>query len=447
MTEIHNNPQKQHFVKDIIEFAHDNDILALAEGIETSQELKEVIRLGADLIQGYYTAKPASLPAGSIDQRLRNEIVQHNLMNAKHITKKRFAVNEPVSIPLVQLALNKYTEIHVKREASSNQVIDLIGAAGFQSNVKIWFEEGFEGIIRLNNASLGTEKGMPCIDLADEVKLTIIREGENELRNGGIRVPETSMLTVEGDGNLSIDINTGKHYGIGNDMESYHGPLYFNQDGGISVKTNGMKGVGIGSGRGGEITINKGWYRIDVFAQEAVGVGALFGPANVFIQHCDFQVHLGAGQGCLLGSYQHDATIGIENGLVKFSSSNACTDIIGVGTLRGEQCQIDLHKLNISFDLRCNSCYAIGGHNADAEILVNQASMNVVATGQNAYAMGNDDGTARITVMNTDLETDITNNDTIDIKTDEEYLQIVDGSSDRKVNKQPIEQEMMGLAH
>ena len=37
--QIQNNPQKQHFVKDIIDFAHDNNILTLAEGIETSEEM------------------------------------------------------------------------------------------------------------------------------------------------------------------------------------------------------------------------------------------------------------------------------------------------------------------------------------------------------------------------------------------------------------------------
>ena len=56
--EIHNQPKKQHFVREIIDFCHDNDILALAEGVETSEELRTVIHLGADLIQGFYTSKP-----------------------------------------------------------------------------------------------------------------------------------------------------------------------------------------------------------------------------------------------------------------------------------------------------------------------------------------------------------------------------------------------------
>lgn len=55
---VDKNPQKKHFVKSIIDFAKDNNILSLAEGVETAEELKMVITLGVDLIQGYYTAKP-----------------------------------------------------------------------------------------------------------------------------------------------------------------------------------------------------------------------------------------------------------------------------------------------------------------------------------------------------------------------------------------------------
>ena len=78
MTDIHKDIQKQHFVKDVIEFAHDNDILTLAEGIELTQEMREVIKLGVDLIQGYYTSKPKPYVVRAIDERVINEIVQYN---------------------------------------------------------------------------------------------------------------------------------------------------------------------------------------------------------------------------------------------------------------------------------------------------------------------------------------------------------------------------------
>ncbi len=79
ISDIDSNPQKQHFVKSIIDFAHDNDIVALAEGVETSEELQQVIRLDIDLIQGFYTAKPQPTPMVSIDDDKRIEILKYQL--------------------------------------------------------------------------------------------------------------------------------------------------------------------------------------------------------------------------------------------------------------------------------------------------------------------------------------------------------------------------------
>ncbi len=71
---IHNNQQKQHFVKSIIGFAHENNFKALAEGVETAEELETVIRLGVDLIQGYYTARPAAEVIQEIPTDIQDEI-------------------------------------------------------------------------------------------------------------------------------------------------------------------------------------------------------------------------------------------------------------------------------------------------------------------------------------------------------------------------------------
>ncbi|MBO4687683.1 MAG: EAL domain-containing protein [Clostridiales bacterium] len=71
---IEESPQKRHFVKEIIEFSHENGILALAEGVETEQELKTVIMLGVDLIQGYYTARPEKDMVQSIRQAVADTI-------------------------------------------------------------------------------------------------------------------------------------------------------------------------------------------------------------------------------------------------------------------------------------------------------------------------------------------------------------------------------------
>ena len=71
---IEDSPQKQHFVRDIIEFSHNNGIKALAEGVETREELETVITLGADLIQGYYTGRPERELIQSISSLVVDEI-------------------------------------------------------------------------------------------------------------------------------------------------------------------------------------------------------------------------------------------------------------------------------------------------------------------------------------------------------------------------------------
>ena len=74
---IAKNPQKKHFVKSIIEFSHANQTMALAEGIETSGELRELIYLGIDLLQGYYTGRPKPELLEKMDDEKRLEIIKY----------------------------------------------------------------------------------------------------------------------------------------------------------------------------------------------------------------------------------------------------------------------------------------------------------------------------------------------------------------------------------
>ena len=71
-------------------------------------------------------------------------------------------------------------------------------------------EDGFRGTIILENVSLAGERGIPCIDIGKKCNVNLQITGENELRTGGIRVPDSSVLTVVGDGNLTINLNSGK---------------------------------------------------------------------------------------------------------------------------------------------------------------------------------------------------------------------------------------------
>ncbi len=59
---IHKNKVKRDITRYLINLAHANDMLVVAEGVEEPEELKVVHDLGADLVQGYLLGKPTENP-------------------------------------------------------------------------------------------------------------------------------------------------------------------------------------------------------------------------------------------------------------------------------------------------------------------------------------------------------------------------------------------------
>ncbi len=60
ISNINNDEKKRHLVANIIQFAKQNGMISLAEGIETFKELHTVIYLGVDLLQGFYLYRPSA---------------------------------------------------------------------------------------------------------------------------------------------------------------------------------------------------------------------------------------------------------------------------------------------------------------------------------------------------------------------------------------------------
>ncbi len=78
ISNIHQDKSKQLFVKNLIEFASDAHIKVLAEGVETSEELRTVIEYGVDLIQGYYTARPEFEVREQLPPEIKAEVIRYN---------------------------------------------------------------------------------------------------------------------------------------------------------------------------------------------------------------------------------------------------------------------------------------------------------------------------------------------------------------------------------
>ena len=75
ISDVDKDINKQMFIKSTIEFARINNIKVLAEGVETSEELKTVVSFGVDYVQGYYMGKPVFEPINAIPDDIRREIL------------------------------------------------------------------------------------------------------------------------------------------------------------------------------------------------------------------------------------------------------------------------------------------------------------------------------------------------------------------------------------
>lgn len=440
--DIQDNPQKRHFVKDIIEFAHDNDILALAEGVETGEELKESIRLGADLIQGYYTAKPQAEPLQSINQQIVNEIIQYNQAANKNRSVKQYVMNCSGKLPLVSLVFDKYTQICLEGAGDgSTSKVEVIGAPGFQSNLSIYVADGFKGTLILDEASLADIKQGPAIVLGDHVELSILLKGDSELRNGGICVPETSSLELLGDGNLTIQVNGSKFYGIGNDKEHKHGRLVFHQDGCITIRAQGMTGVGIGAGYGGEIVIEKGRYDLSVNGQDGVCIGAIYEPAKMVIDCCDMYIYYGISNGVVIGSLKESANVLIRNTSARIVGGGNM--VVGIGTLSGAECKAEIKSASVTINIRSVECFAMGGPDVKTEFRISYAALKIQLQGKNAFAIGSSSFDALVHSENADLDFVVNNNTGYDIGAKEEDIYIANGRSSFVINGKAKERKVV----
>ena len=65
--DIDTDPDKQQIVENIVAYAHKRDMKIVAEGLETPDEIKKVLELEVDLLQGFYLARPEPVP-GNINE-------------------------------------------------------------------------------------------------------------------------------------------------------------------------------------------------------------------------------------------------------------------------------------------------------------------------------------------------------------------------------------------
>lgn len=401
LTDIQNSSQKQHFVREAIDFCHANNIKALAEGVETAEELQTVIRLGADLIQGYYVARPTAEVIQSIDSNVKMEISRFHREKEAGNDEPVFIAGHTRRISLNALIKEGKSVIVVGEKDATFRDVSIVGTPGVKSNVSLEIKEGYDGRITLENVYLTSAKNRPCIQMADNSSLTVRLIGENYFDGGGVKVPESSRFIVEGDGNLHITCSASECYGIGNDFSNTNGSLEFYQDGEIDIELSGKCCIGIGSGKGGEINVNKGKYTININGEEGVGLGSFDGDAEIVMHDCDYMVDAAVLSGVGVGSWHGIASIGMWSSLVKVSGNGK--SMCMVGTYSGKNAYITIHDMSLLINMKADESTAIGSYFGETVYVMDSAALKVSGFGTEAYIFGGVSETTDVDINNSDV--------------------------------------------
>ena len=392
LSNIQESPKKRHFVREIIQFCHENDILALAEGVETAEELHAVILLGADLVQGYFTAKPAPEIISSIPDDIKNMIKKYHQERENGIGQQVYIADCSERILLERLTKLDMKCIKIGENGSGD--VTLEGDTNTDTQIRIETRKGFKGKLILVNSWLTSIKSKPCIDIGEDNDVELILIGDNRLDAGGIRVPESSKLTVSGEGRLEINLHSPEYYGIGNGIGLLHGELVFEQSGRITINANGETGVAIGSGSGGPIHINSGQYRLNLQGDVCLGIGSVYSESELVIHDCDIGMEMTSARGTAVGSVGRRSSIKIFKTSMKIFMSGI--ELVGIGTLNGEYAEVDIQEASCIISIKGERCSAVAALEGHTDLSVARASIRITSSGNQALGAGGFSGTSSI---------------------------------------------------
>ncbi len=405
LSDIHEYPQKQHFVREIIDFCHDNGIKALAEGVETAEELQTVIHLGADLIQGFYTARPSADIICQIDEKCRSEIKQYHQERIDGNTKHIYIAGKTNRVSLAKLEKDGCTDIVVGHDEMVYKDISIIGTPQMKTGIHLRIEPDYKGRITLEDVYFSNVKNRPCIELGENSSVTLVLVGSNTLYESGIQVPESSKLIIEGDGSISIELNAAETYGIGNNHASRHGDIVFEQDGAVNIDCRGKKCICIGSGYGGNIHINRGEYNLNINTESAVGIGAISSDVDIHVTTCHIESDFSANDGVLIGSLDKNASVNITKSSINLYSH--CKFMSAVGTLNGARSSVSTEQISLVFNVMADNSTCFGALNGSTKLDLCHTHLKIETIGQEALIFGGYGEDTDIRISDVDAKVDI----------------------------------------
>lgn len=432
---VQEDPKKQHFVKTIIEFAHDNGFLSLAEGVETGRELTAVIRMGVDLIQGYYTAKPEFKLAADIPEDIKEEIVKANIEDTHERAKKVYLATREKELFLMNLAMENYTGVIVSRP---EMVIH--GNSDFMAGMSFSIKDGCKCRMRISNVRLGDMGEHPCIEIGKGASLELVIEGNNIFEGNGIHVPEDASLKLSGNGNLTISPVQPSAYAIGSEFDSNFGHIECALGGTLMLNVDGNHCVAIGGGRcqsGEGIRISRGTINIVNAGTECVGIGAFSGEVPISMTSANISMEMRTAKGIAVGTIEGRQNIEIRNTSINIDGSGSILAGIGSYAETAGSVRIDDASVHIKFNGK--KLYLLGGAAGRLFLGVSNTDLELTAEGNEAVCIGTMAEDGELKLLNSRLSIAMLVGKPVPVGINKDMLMIVGGSHRMNVNEEESE--------
>ncbi len=437
ISDIQNDLKKQQLVTQIIEFCRDNQIQSLAEGVETAQEMKTVIRLGVDLIQGYYTSKPKPLFLDSIAKDVNDEIIKTNLETRPNGAKKIYSARNDTELDLLKLALEKYTDIHIYQSK-----LTIFGDPDKQVKMNIAVMDNHSCELTLRNVNIVSGNSKPVITVGEYARLVMNVSKNNKLGYSGIYVPMGSQFELCGKGTLTIDCYASECIGIGNDYDHCYGDITIDMTGTLEIICNSMETVCIGGGYNeddSEINLKSGKLKIYMHTHNGIAIGSYNGDADISISdNCSLDMTVSGIKVTGIGSCHGIASVNTEADITM-----SCTgaQAVGIGVLEDGEGSIIIENGRINMKMRSAKHSGIGAIGGSVNTKISNAEIVFDSEGDLAVGIGDSTGSGNVSIIDSAVNMKMLCGDPVDITAGSGELIIQNSTINSLVNNKRIPHE------
>ena len=390
---IDTKPTLRKLVSGVIEFIHENGYLALAEGVETYEELQVMIQLGSDLIQGYYVSKPKPIMLYEVSDSVRHDIETINLTNSSDILRS-YHPAEGETVDLCLIKSDRYNSVYIEEDN-----VTLKGRADIHLDTMIIVKDGLECTLTLDTVKVRSRKDSPFITLGDGSDVEIIVKGENELDGRGILVPQSAALLIISDDDGVLNINTGREdcFAIGVGIKDSPGKITVDMKGKLNIKASGNYVTGIGGGKNAcqsPIRLLGGEINVSMNGDSCLCIGTVEGGSMIDIENCAVNTEANAPDAVGIGSLRGHTDVSLKNCTLRQSLGGV--DITGVGSLHNGTGKVELSDATVSgrFMGRTVSCIGTRDGHTDCRIL--QSNVTIYSEGSTVVAIGDATGAGDI---------------------------------------------------